>query len=1011
MNTHALIPLIATIAYIPLIVILLLNRPWQRQQRLFFFFLIPAMMWSLTDIFFRSALFLEYEVKLVLVKAVICLVILTVVQFHYFLRSFFQPQPVKIPLAYAFVIITIALAVLGYIPESIEITASGIDVDYGIFTLAIGLLMLFTVAAKDIYSLVQRRKTSPDPSERNQIAYLLVATFIMIVFLFSSFAPGAGKYPAAHIGNLFMACILTYAVVAHRLVDVRVVFRRGLTWAGYYGLGIGLFALLFFLIHLMFDFDIDFRTLAVAFCIGMPLIIFLAHKVRGRWREGMEHAFTRERYYYRRRLSDFTAKAHSVPSLQEFGDELVSLLSQSIGCRRACLLLPETESQDFNALFIYPPLEHNPMRKLKLRGDSPVLTWLKQKAQILPERNLSILPEFAGMWQEEREEIRSAGVEIFVSLMNKGEVVAVLAVGNKQNNQLYTVEDLDLVESVAASVAASMKKEYLHEQQRERDEELTLINRLTAVITSSVNIREIFESFANDLKEFIDVEWATVALIQGDQVRFWALSSTVGSAWQTGEEIPLEGTATQRVCGEKRSLYEADLARHHRFWTGEYHLRQGIRSIVYLPLIAEGRAIGSLTFATRRPDAYSPKQIRILEHLALQIAMPIENSELYARVEQSSRIDELTGLFNRRHFEEQLNRGIAFHSRYGGVFSLLLLDLDGFKTYNDIYGHPSGDEVLRQIGRTVKNSIRGADQAFRYGGDEFVVILPQTTVDDAYAVAERVRTQIDTEMKARETAVTCSVGLASYPSDGLMSSELVTSADTALYYAKRTGGNRVYLSSKILSEPAPQSGIYTRGSGLSAVYALAAAVEARDPYVYGHSRKVNAYAVALAEAIGLPPDEVSRISTAALLHDIGKIAIPDSILNKKGKLRPEDWEVIKSHPRLGASIVANVPSLVPCGDGILYHHERWDGTGYPEGLKGEAIPLDARILAIADAFDAMVSTRPYRGAYPHDKALEALRKGAGTEFDPKLVGVFIGLVEAGYPGKVEVGKDVGGEEG
>jgi putative nucleotidyltransferase with HDIG domain len=197
---------------------------------------------------------------------------------------------------------------------------------------------------------------------------------------------------------------------------------------------------------------------------------------------------------------------------------------------------------------------------------------------------------------------------------------------------------------------------------------------------------------------------------------------------------------------------------------------------------------------------------------------------------------------------------------------------------------------------------------------------------------------------------------------------------------------------------------------LSAVYALAAAVEARDPYVYGHSRKVNAYAVALAEAIGLRPDEVSRISTAALLHDIGKIAIPDSILNKKGKLSPEDWEVIKSHPRLGANIVANVPSLVPCGDGILYHHERWDGSGYPGGLKGEAIPLDARILAVADAFDAMVSSRPYRGPFPHEKAIEALQKAAGVAFDPKLVDVFIGLVEAGYPEKVKVGEDSGSEQ-
>jgi hypothetical protein len=330
MNTHALIPLIATVVYIALNVIVLFNRPWQRQQRLFFLFLIPAMMWSLSDIFFRSDFFMEYEVKLVLVKVVLCSLILAVVQFHYFLCSFFRPQRGKIPVAYVFVISTIALAALGYIPEGIEIGAV-INVDYGITILVIGLLILFTLAARDIYSLVQRRKTSPDPSERNQIAYLLVATFMMIVFLFSVFAPGAGEYPLAHIGNLGLACILTYAVVAQRLVDVRVVFRRGLTWAGYYGLGIGLFALLFFLIHRLLDFDIDFATLALAFGLGMPIIIFLAHRVRGPLREGMERALIRQRYYYRKRLSDFTAKAHGVPSLEEFGSELVSLLSEIEG--------------------------------------------------------------------------------------------------------------------------------------------------------------------------------------------------------------------------------------------------------------------------------------------------------------------------------------------------------------------------------------------------------------------------------------------------------------------------------------------------------------------------------------------------------------------------------------------------------------------------------------------------------------------------------------------------------
>ncbi|MDH5364908.1 MAG: diguanylate cyclase, partial [Dehalococcoidia bacterium] len=423
-----------------------------------------------------------------------------------------------------------------------------------------------------------------------------------------------------------------------------------------------------------------------------------------------------------------------------------------------------------------------------------------------------------------------------------------------------------------------------------------------------------------------------------------------------------------------------------------------------------GEGIGSLAVASHRAAAYNPGQIRLLEHLALQIATPIENSQLYARAEQRARIDELTELFNRRHFEERLKEEIARHSRYSNAFSLLMLDLDNLKTYNDIYGHPAGDEILKQIGAIIRSSIRNADQAFRYGGDEFTVILPQTISEDAYVVAERVREQIASEMKAKEVAITCSIGLASYPSDGVMSGELVTATDTALYYAKRTGGNRTYLSAKVLSEPLTEAGANAREGGLSAVYALVSAVDAKDHYTYGHSRKVNTYAVALAEAIGLSPDEVSRVSTTALLHDIGKIGIPDKILSKKGKLTTEEWEAIKSHPKLGANIIGNVPSLVSCLPGILYHHERWDGTGYPEGLKGETIPLDARILAIADAFAAMTSARPYRDALCDEKVIKQLRQGAGKQFDPQLVEVFISLVEAGFPEKVKAGQDQSSEQ-
>jgi HD-GYP domain-containing protein (c-di-GMP phosphodiesterase class II) len=176
---------------------------------------------------------------------------------------------------------------------------------------------------------------------------------------------------------------------------------------------------------------------------------------------------------------------------------------------------------------------------------------------------------------------------------------------------------------------------------------------------------------------------------------------------------------------------------------------------------------------------------------------------------------------------------------------------------------------------------------------------------------------------------------------------------------------------------------------LSTIHALAATIEARDPYTYGHSRKVSSYAVALSEAVGLPSEKVTVISTAALLHDIGKVGIPDEVLNKAGKLETEVWGLIQSHPTLSTTIVGHVASLVSCLPAILHHHERWDGLGYPDGLKGEAIPIEARILAVADAFDAMTSSRPYRGKLSYKKVLQELKHCSGTQFDPKLVEAFL----------------------
>ena len=327
---------------------------------------------------------------------------------------------------------------------------------------------------------------------------------------------------------------------------------------------------------------------------------------------------------------------------------------------------------------------------------------------------------------------------------------------------------------------------------------------------------------------------------------------------------------------------------------------------------------------------------------------------------------------------------------------MIILDLDSFKTFNDKYGHLSGDKLLRKIGSIIKGAIRGADQAFRYGGDEFAVLLPQTAIDAATQVAERVRQHIATKVKAGSVPITASLGLASWPADGIGPNEILSAADAALYRAKRNGGNQIQCSSGTLLHLGDLEVSFwsdNDSGALSAIYALAATVDARDHYTGSHSKRVSKYAVVLAEALAMGALEISQLETCALLHDIGKIGVSDEILGKQGKLNDDEWEIIKTHPQLGSTIASRSRQLAPYVPGILHHHERYDGTGYPHGLKGEDIPLEARILAVADAFAAMTSDRVYSKALPQEEALEEIKQGAGKQFDPRLAEIFISTIQ------------------
>jgi diguanylate cyclase (GGDEF)-like protein/putative nucleotidyltransferase with HDIG domain len=322
------------------------------------------------------------------------------------------------------------------------------------------------------------------------------------------------------------------------------------------------------------------------------------------------------------------------------------------------------------------------------------------------------------------------------------------------------------------------------------------------------------------------------------------------------------------------------------------------------------------------------------------------------------------------------------------------MDVDCFKTYNDINGHLAGDELLRLVSQQIQSSIRHIDIGFRYGGDEFAIILPQSSLDGAHKVAERIIKGVESGIDTRAIPMTCSIGIASWPTDGVMREELIRSADGSLYYAKDTGGNRICLASEVaLSQILRMDGgMENKPAILNTIYALAATVDAKDHYTYGHSKKVAQYATDIARALGYSRDSLETIRAGGLLHDIGKIGIPDEILGKPGPLSDEDWVPIRAHPNLGVAILKHVDALKDCLASVQYHHERYDGSGYPSGLKAENIPLDARILAVADAYDAMTSERPYRpNKLSKDDAIGELERGANKQFDPKVVGIFTKL--------------------
>ncbi|QSO48134.1 bifunctional diguanylate cyclase/phosphohydrolase [Alicyclobacillus mengziensis] len=357
--------------------------------------------------------------------------------------------------------------------------------------------------------------------------------------------------------------------------------------------------------------------------------------------------------------------------------------------------------------------------------------------------------------------------------------------------------------------------------------------------------------------------------------------------------------------------------------------------------------------------------------------------------------DELTGLHNHRYIHSKMDEFIEQKT----PFAVLMMDIDHFRHYNEVWGHVRGDDALRTVADLMRQNRLQEERQARFSGEEFMILLPDIDLPQAQLRAEMLRKAIeDTTFPGAERLpgkkMTVSIGVARYPDMADNKQALLTMVDDALYKGKLTGRNKVSLYTSVLDEMKHGLPLGDEGQELiKTIKVFLAILNSKDRYTYAHTERDVVYATGLAERIGLSEERMQFLRFGAFLHDIGKVEVPIEVLTKRGPLTRDEWQVMKSHVEIGENIAKPIPGLGPCLPVIRHHHERFDGTGYPDGLKGEDIPLEARILTVADSFDAMTTSRPYQRKRSLHEAIAELRRCAGTQFDPNLVEPFIEVIE------------------
>ncbi|MEW6581667.1 MAG: diguanylate cyclase [Actinomycetota bacterium] len=566
------------------------------------------------------------------------------------------------------------------------------------------------------------------------------------------------------------------------------------------------------------------------------------------------------------------------------------------------------------------------------------------------------------------------------------------AVYHDQDQERYLLD-----RSIAIS---SREMRDLHESLARREAEQSALRRIATAVARGMATREVFDMLSLEVAQILGVEAGRVLRYTGDGradiVGVWGAEPRLDRAGLDATNIALGGgipSALVLQTGRPSWIgdYAALMDRNSRSLAA-----RGLRSGVAAPIRVGPRLWGAVAAMSVRPDGLPQGAEEILTDFTELAGLAISNAETRETLARRAATDPLTGLANHRELHERLASEVRRALRHDRPLSLVLLDIDRFKPLNDTYGHQVGDAVLVEVSRRLTGLARMGEVLGRVGGEEFAWILPETPLEGGFAAAERARRAIGGGRFPVVGNVTVSAGVCDLEQAG-SPAELVRLADGALYWAKHKGRNSVvmYAPGEVQDmSAAEQAKRLERDQRLNAVRLLARAVDARDDVTQRHSERVADLSCRIAEELGWRPARVNELREAALVHDVGKLGVPESILLKRDPLTEEDWAAIRTHAALGAEIVSGALSDEQAS-WVRHHHERWGGGGYPEGIAGAAIPDGARIIALADAWDAMTGARPYHRPRSVPAALEECIRHSGTQFWPRAVEALAELASRG----------------